>query len=246
MKVAALYVAGRVVMADSHLAAFQSLTIQEQNSQLVSGFFDPKTKEFDTDQNKDHFYNKEMLLVRHAAIVLSTPNIDPPISTLGEFQALQLAKLIQKQDFQGVKGYTSPCLRCLQTAQIISDITDLEFEVSPQISERPPHLNGGPKTIDLPNRKEEFPQFNWPTEEEFHIPTETEEEFETRVATVLQHLPNRAMLVTHFGVICNMANLALCNERARMVIENGIPTASITSINNHEWRQLTDAKDLQN
>ncbi len=246
MKVAALYVAGRVVIADSHLAAFQSLTIQEQNSQFVSGFFNPNTKEFNADQNKDHFYNKEMLLVRHAAIVSATPNIDPPISTLGELQALQLAKLIQKQDLQGVKAYTSPCLRCLQTAQIISDITDLEFEVSPQIAEMP-HLNyGGPETIDLPNRKDEFPQFDWPTEEDFHIPTETDEQFETRVAAVLQHLPNRAMLVTHFGVICNLANLALCNERARMVIENGIPTASITSINNHELRQLTDAKTLQN
>jgi hypothetical protein len=65
MMKAELFVGGCIVIGDSHLDAFQLLSVEEKDADLVSGFFDPETHEFVSDMEKDHFFDKEMYLIRH-------------------------------------------------------------------------------------------------------------------------------------------------------------------------------------
>lgn len=233
MRRAALYVHGRVVVADSHLGAYQSLTIEERTEYIVSGFIDVDTGEFDSDLAKDHFYNKEIYMVRHGETI-DPDHPDPPISQQGQQQATQLAQQLVDHDLAEFECYTSPLLRCLQTADIIAKICKLNFVVEPSLMETPSFLKKD-ETYELPNRKGHFPNFRWPTTERWFLQQEDRTTFAGRVRTVLQRLPRKAILISHFGVISNMACLALCNERA---IECGVPTASLTHIDNQEVKCL--------
>lgn len=234
MKKAALYVEGHIVTADSHLAAYQKLTIEEQNSNIVSGFFNPDTEEFDSDKYTDHFFNKKILLIRHAEVE-NQQQSDPPLSDFGQKQAESLANLIKKHHSPNLQGFTSPFLRCLQTCAIISEITKIKFVVKPEIME-----SVEPQTI--PNRQKEYPQFEWQDSNDVVAKKENSKEFALRVKKSLKQLPNESILITHFGVIYNMVLLALCADKAKKIIQNGIPPISITSINKQELKCLCDKK----
>ena len=226
MKRAAIYVAGKIVVADSHLAAYQQLTRTEQNNDIVSGFFDSDTEEFDSDMTEDHFYDKEIVLIRHARTDENGP--DPPLNDEGQMQAEVLAENLKHLNLDGYVGKTSPLLRCLQTCTIVSQAMSVEFEVDPNIVET--GLDGS-----ISDRSNEFPQFNWP-EECLQRKPETPEEFEQRVALALRNLPHKTILVTHLGVICNLAKFALCPQKVQNMI-GGILPASTTVIKQQSWHQ---------
>ena len=121
MRKAALYIEGRIVIADSHLEAYRTLTFSEQNSEsLVSGFYDSKTGEFCSDCERDHFYDKEMILIRHAEVCDSN-HPDPNISNYGVFQAEKIANTLSEFPIEKFSLYCSPMLRCLETASIVSE-----------------------------------------------------------------------------------------------------------------------------
>lgn len=233
MRKAALYVHGRVVVADSHLAAFQALTIEERREYIVSGFIDDETGEFDSDLARDHFYNKEIYLVRHGEVE-NKDAPDPPITEIGIEQAECVAEELTDVDLSGFTCRTSPYLRCLQTAQVFSRICNLEFTVDLSLMETPMFLSNN-QSFRLKNRHKEFPQFNWPTNHDWLIPFEGKNKFAVRVRNVLQDLPIHSILISHFGVITNMASMALCDEKA---MKYGVPTASLTHIDNQEVKCL--------
>jgi len=233
MRRAALYVHGRIVIADSHLDAFQTLTIEERREYIVSGFIDDETGEFDSDLARDHFYNKEIYLVRHGHVE-AQDDPDPEITEIGVEQAECVAEELVGTDLSGFTCRTSPLLRCLQTAQVFSRICGLKFEVDLSLMETPnfllPH-----QTFRMKNRYGDFPEFHWPTKHDWLVPYESPEGFGIRIRNVLQDLPNHSILISHFGVITNMAGMALCDEKA---IECGVPTASLTHIDNQEVKCL--------
>src|ERR1700761_1225293 len=119
MRRAALFVQGRVIVADSHLLAFETLTLAEQTEHIVSGFLDENTGEFDSDLPADHFFNKEMYLVRHGEVE-SQGEPDPPLSQYGIQEAQRLAQIVVDKKLSDFQFFTSPLLRCLQTAEIFS------------------------------------------------------------------------------------------------------------------------------
>jgi len=233
MRRAALYVQGRIVVADSHLAAFQALTIEERNEYIVSGSFDESTGEFDSDLAKDHFYNKEMYLIRHGEVV-DQEDPDPPLSENGHEQARQVAEQLKEKDLSDFQCFASPLLRCLQTAEIFAELCDVDVHIDLALMETP-HFLAKNQSFYLKNRQQYFPKFNWPTTHDWLIPPESASKFATRSRNVLQRLPSKSILFSHFGIIVNIATMALCDEKA---MESGVPTASVTYIENQQMKCL--------
>ncbi|MBI5151836.1 MAG: histidine phosphatase family protein [Candidatus Pacebacteria bacterium] len=75
---------------------------------------------------------KRFYLVRHGEKI-KTPG-DPPLSDIGEKQALMTAHHLKS--FQISKVYSSPILRTLQTATFIADTLHVQLEVDNLLKER--------------------------------------------------------------------------------------------------------------
>ena len=233
---AALYVGGRIVVGHCHLDAYQQLTDAEKDSDLVSGFYNPHSEEFMSDMDKDHFYNKEMYLVRHGRVG-DCESSDPDLSEEGRGSVGVAAQTLKDCEFDDAACYVSPMLRCLRTAAIIQEVMNVRFKIMPEVMETP-SLNKSDEGFCVKNRHEEFPQFDWPQAKDWCIGPEEPGAFLERVKDTLKQLPARSIVVTHYGYICNMAKLALCDNRAKLMIEAGIPTASVTYINRQMVRRL--------
>jgi len=242
MKRAALYICGKIIVADSHIMAFQRLTVQEQETALdgnvVSGFFDCETKEFDSDMPQDHFFDKEMILIRHPNTIDDSPN--PHLSSEGIQKAHQIAECLQEHDLSDYQGLTSPMTRCLEASEILHKTLEIPFKVEPQIVETPCFLQEGQEFL-IQNLSSLYPEFSWPTNCDITVRKETEDEFQSRIRDVLQSFPQRCIVVTHFGVIFHISQDALCEKKAEQLLCTGIPRGSVTYINRDvmqpDWKQ---------
>ena len=232
----ALCVEGKVVTADNHLQAFQQLTETQKDSDLVSGFFDEDSQEFQADQDKDHFYDKEIFLVRHAETKASE-DPDPDISDQGVEQVRQLAECFSARKVDDYIGIASPLLRCLHTADILRELLGISFKIMPQVIETPSFLMED-EGFFVKSRKADYPKFGWPDEKGWDFKYEKQDSFQQRVEDTLKHLPSRCIVVTHYGYICMMARLALCDDKAKRLITQGVPPASVTFINRQSVERL--------
>lgn len=233
MRIAALYIHGRVVLGASHLDAFEQLTPEEKDSDdISSGFFNQETMEFDGYVEHEHFFNKKIMLMRHGKP--RNDDLDPGLSNEGINEVIQVARQILQFNLTGFTGYTSPMRRCLETARIVHEYTGLTFSVAPELMETPPFLNEG-ETFFLKKHCDQFPNYNWPDCSGWHIEAEPTSAFRQRVGTVLRGLPTRSILVSHRGLVENMARMALCDEKVRF---HGVRTASLTFIEDQHVRCL--------
>lgn len=235
---AALYVAGRIVVGNSHLDCFEKLTEDEQNSSMDSGFYDCESGQFISEKDQHLFDDKEIYLIRHGQST-QPDQADPDISCQGQSQAFQAAACLMSQDIKGFCGFTSPLLRCLRTASIIQECLGIHFHVMPEIMETPHFLDPG-EIFKIGNRSSMFPQFDWPSSKEWHVLHETPIDFFERVKETLRQMPDRSIVVTHYGYICLTAKIALC----KAILEKGFPPASVTYFHRHDGKRLgwTDEK----
>lgn len=236
MKKAALYVKGKIIVGCNHGDAFGQLSQQEQNEEIVSGFFDEETEEFQGEIDTQHFFNKDILLVRHA-LVDDTNDPDTDISYEGERQIKSLACFLRSRNYSDYTFISSPFLRCLRTSEILEKTLSLKVLVEPKIAETPLFLENDDQYV-LTNRSDQFPQFEWTTHKDFVLQFESKKSFLERTLFVLKHLPHNCILITHFGVICNIAKLALCEQKACEILKNGVPPASITNIHQQEIEKV--------
>jgi len=233
--------------------AFQRLNVQEKETALdgkvVSGFFDPDTEEFESDMPQDHFFDKEMILVRHPNTCDEGPN--PHLSPEGFQKAQQVAINLRDHDLSDYQGITSPMTRCLETAEIIHKELEIPFTVEPQIVETPTFLTDG-QEFQIENLHSQYPEFSWKTTSDISVRKETYEEFHHRVREVLRHFPHRCIVVTHFGVIFHISHDALCEKKAEQLLSTGIPRGSITyikrdvlqMIGNNDENLLEDRREI--
>lgn len=233
MRTAALYIHGRIVVGRSHLEAFEQLSEEEKcSNDISSGFFDNETGEFAGYDAREHFYNKKILLIRHGKS--HQDSLDPGLCEDGVSEVEKVLKHLSSFDLEGFMGYTSPLLRCLETTRPISESTGVRFAVRPELMETPTFLEPG-ESYWVQSRKEEFPEYDWPAGEGWDVHYESYNSFRDRTHQILKKLPNRTILISHRGVVTNMAKLALCDEK---VTQCGVPTASVTYIDNREVKCL--------
>jgi len=113
--VAALYTGKKVVTGACHGDAFSRLSIKEQDGELHSGFYDSETGEFISDEQT--FYNKELVLIRHAEVFEYD---DPGITPFGKDQCCQSGKYLQDNlDLGDFLFFSSPCRRCVETSSAL-------------------------------------------------------------------------------------------------------------------------------
>jgi broad specificity phosphatase PhoE len=123
--VAALFVNGKIVTGNHHGEAYSKLNNHEKSCSCQSGFFDPQQNRFVCDDNE--FYVKKIIMVRHAE---AEQGIDPGITELGRLQCVQTASFFKSlDDLQSYQGFTSPLARCQETAQVLCNEINLNFDV---------------------------------------------------------------------------------------------------------------------
>ena len=229
MKRAALYVAGRIVIADSHLQAYESLDEQERNESIASGVLDSETAEFVADLARDHFYNKQIILIRHCQTE-DESQTDPALSSDGWEQAWKLSDCLQRMglDLSEFSGITSPFLRCLQTCSALNRNLRKTFRVDPDVMETPTFLREG-QNFYVHNRAILFPDMDWHNTEDWVCGYESREDFKNRIKQVLHNIPEKSIIITHYGLIKKMVQFATCQEQVERV-KMDIPQASITFI----------------
>lgn len=131
--IAALYANGRVVTGCNHGDAFSKLSVMEQDGDLESGFYDPETGKFFTEEYE--FYMKQILLIRHGEATGCC--FDDDLTEIGVLQARKAAEfLCQNYDLAEFEAISSPYLRCRRTADIIARITGLTFSTDQRVRER--------------------------------------------------------------------------------------------------------------
>jgi broad specificity phosphatase PhoE len=233
MKRPALYIHGRIVEGSSHSAAFEQLSLDERQEDCISsGVFDTETGEFQGYIEEEHFFRKEILLMRHANVINNGP--DPGISRDGINQILAVIPYLRRLDLGQFICKCSPMLRCLETANVIQSCINVKFSVDASLVEAPPSLKQD-ENYYLPARCAGFPQYLWPDTNGWLIKKFTASDFINRVADVLRSLPQKSILISHSGFVIGMARLALCENT---MLKCGIPTASLTHIENREVRCL--------
>lgn len=243
MRTAALYVHGRIVLGDSHLEAFRKLSALEQNEHLISGVFDTETEEFDSELPDEHFYAKEMLLIRHGDCE-DPEEPDTELSDFGKNEIRKLASVLRQTfDLKDMVGISSPMLRCLQTSLILHELLDIPFQIQSEVMEIPMFLENG-QQYRLQNHRSKFPQFQWPTSDDWILTKETLRNFIDRTRFALQHFPHACIVVTHYGFICNLTRLALCDTKG----VQEVPPGSVTHICKHNvkcigWTHAGDTED---
>lgn len=149
-------------------------------------------------------FKKELIIIRHGRSqynVQATKGLDEGLTEFGHRQAKNVGdyfrdlwqKTMPTDTTSWLPVYSSPFLRCLQTA---NHITNCRCVVMPQLRE---YLNHSPigSSVEIPVRKDEF-GFNWQnyySAQTFH--QEVNEVFLNRMHEAYQALPERSIVVTH-------------------------------------------------
>lgn len=121
--VAALFVNNKAVVGLNHGDAFSKLSSQEQDGQIESGFIDTKTGKFFSDNIK--VYLKQVYLIRHGEA--TGQERQSKLTKFGILQSHVLAETISNKNISEFELFSSPFLRCKQTAEIIEEKTGLKF-----------------------------------------------------------------------------------------------------------------------
>lgn len=133
--VAALYVGNRIVTGVNHGDAFSKLDSSEQNGEIESGFVDPETGKFFTEEY--NFYMKQVYLVRHGEA--EGQDFQANLTPKGREQCKVCGDFLAKQDLDGFDICCSPLVRCIQTAEIFSKITAIPFHIEDTLRKRDDH-----------------------------------------------------------------------------------------------------------
>lgn len=123
--VAALYAGNRVVTGLNHGDAFSKLNQDEQNGDIESGFLDPVTGRFFTDDYD--FYLKQIYLIRHGEADGS--HFHASLTAKGREQSAKCADFLYAEGLDDFLCLSSPADRCRQTAEIIAEVAAIPCDI---------------------------------------------------------------------------------------------------------------------
>lgn len=221
MKQPALYVNGHIVVGKNHGLAFSQLTEDEKQLNFIDGFIDG-----------DIFISAELtvkmgtiICIRHAESEFNageTLYLDSDLTNRGKEQAEKLALFLSNNiDLKDFVGFTSPFLRCLNTAVNFN----IPFSVADNIVESPMIFpeNG----ILIKNHFESFPQFQWNDNKDWYLSKKQISNFDLNLNNFIYNLPEKVILITHDSTI-----RSIVKKLTHTNYEYEIPNASITIIEN--------------
>lgn len=183
----------------------------------------------------------ERLFVRHGQSKYNagfTKNLDSDLTPIGIQQATAAGNYLRDNipDIKEFSGVTSPYHRCLQTAEIIHDITGMQFQVKALPRE-------DMTTYDecrVVNRKDVFDKFHWDEDHsnDFHFQKETIEEFFDRMKKYIEGENHpKLLVVSHASPILLMHHILLGHDDVWKIMDKRLnfPTnCSISHIKEKE------------
>lgn len=124
--VAALYAGNRIVTGVNHGDAFSKLNQDEQDGPIESGFLDPTTGKFFTEEIE--FYSKQVYLIRHAQA--EGQHYHACLTELGHEQSRLCGEFLARQQLpDDICFCCSPYDRCVQTSEIVSEVTTIHHNI---------------------------------------------------------------------------------------------------------------------
>lgn len=183
-------------------------------------------------------FKEDLMIIRHARSlhnIKATTDLDSGISDWGEVQSTNVGNfLCEELDLEDFFWYTSPFLRCLQTARHIwQAFVDAKGSYTPYFRVLPSareYLNHAGREVFVPNRRSEFTMFDWDG-----IPT-TGEKYEAEFNEVFLHrmhecygnLRQKSVVVTHGMPCLTLFHIATENIRHVPMWDYSMDNASIT------------------
>jgi len=178
-----------------------------------------------------------LIIVRHARTLTNirvSEDMDPEITDYGHKQSRNVAKFFKKHmDLSGVSYFTSPFLRCLQTADPIQNLLGVVFTVRPELRE---YVNHARRDAVVPVRKLDYPDMNWSyfdqyeDGEEITYKDEFNEELLNRIHDLHHSLPEKSLCLTHGLPALTLLHVATKNVNAVPIWDHSLDNASITVI----------------
>jgi len=223
--VPALFANGKVVTGTNHGDAFSKLDVQEQDGSITSGFIDPNSNKFFSDNQE--IYLKEIILLRHAHV---DDYFDPGISGLGHSQCDKVANFLYHNfPIKEFIGFSSCCNRTRETAQFIFGRLQVPFQTNPDFCE--------PKNWDLPCCKAADQWY------------ESNYAFLERLKRILEYLPPKSIIVSHRNFIVNLAQQCVGQQDIMTLPQwkGKIPHCSLTYVkyNGLAFIGETDVENLK-
>jgi len=119
----ALYCSGKVVTGSNHGIASSQLSHHEQDI-AYSGFYDSEKLKFIREDERQ-FYIKNIMMLRHGNSIGENENL----TELGRNQSQKVAAFLLDLNLSDYFGFCSPLLRCIETANVITEITKINFQI---------------------------------------------------------------------------------------------------------------------
>jgi broad specificity phosphatase PhoE len=124
--IAAIRAGNRIVTGLHHGEAFEKLTETEKEVPIESGFFNPKTLKFISEDKE--LYLKEFIILRHGD---AEAKIDSSITKLGRSQIEKAAAfLFFNFNIKEYQIFSSPYKRCRETAFFIGKQLNSQFTIN--------------------------------------------------------------------------------------------------------------------
>lgn len=157
-------------------------------------------------------------------------NFNSAITPQGIEQAHRLGSHLKNRDLKGYVGYVSPYYRCLQTALVIYQYTDLKFKVLSGLGETPDEMHRSYGVVYGAGNA--FPEMDWsafPGENRgYYDYRETMDQYRDRLHKTLDEIvkgPN-AVIVSHMTPIRHMIQ-RLCYEGREESLQIGNCSVSL-------------------
>jgi len=180
-------------------------------------------------------FKEELVIIRHARSkhnIRESEDMDDAITEHGKAQARNVGRYLYEEiDLTGFKFFTSPFLRCLQTASIIQNWTRPfgQFQVMHELRE---YLNHTGRECFVRSRKNEFTELDWSlyADEGTTYYDEFNEVFLHRIHDCFHKLPERSVVVTHGLPAFVLLHVARGNVDSVPIWDHSIDNCSITWI----------------
>lgn len=186
--------------------------------------------------------DKTLLIIRHARSELNirvTEEPDAKITDFGARQAHTVGRFMARHmDLSGFDFYTSPFLRCLQTAEHICKAYT-EFKVAPRFRVRDKlreYINHGHQEVTIDVHRKKFPHMDWQRYPEavdkLLFRAEQNEEILNRMHDFYGKIPEKSVVVTHGLPALVLIRVATGRGDAVPIWDHSVDNASLTLIKN--------------
>jgi broad specificity phosphatase PhoE len=191
-------------------------------------------------------FKDTLLIIRHARSELNirkSEDADCNITNFGVKQATTVGKFMGRHmNLDGFSYYTSPFLRCLQTAgEIVNGVSkvhsalagEMQFKVLDDLRE---YINHCHREVTVRCHSGAYPEFDWSDfpkfaeEPDLSYKDEQNEELLNRVHRLYRGLPEKSVVVTHGLPALTLVRVATGRGDAVPIWDHCIDNASMTLI----------------